>query len=156
MRNSTLVHIERGDSWLMLHRVKKEHDVNKDKWIGVGGGFLENESPEDCARRETYEETGLEIGRLSLRSVVTFVIEGGECEQMFVFTTDDFRGNVKECNEGVLEWIKKSDLYNMDIWEGDKLFLKRIENPDEPFFTLKLVYDKKGKLLSYSFNGEQQ
>ncbi len=155
MRNSTLVHIDNGDSWLMLHRVKKVNDVNKDKWIGVGGGFWENESPEDCARREVYEETGLTVGRLSLRAVVTFVIEGGECEQMFVFTTSDYTGKIKECDEGVLEWVPKKKLYDMDIWEGDKIFLRKIENPSEPFFTLKLVYDKNGKLLESIMNGEQ-
>ena len=133
----------------MLHRIKKENDVNKDKWIGVGGGFMENESPADCAKRETFEETGLKLGVLKLRCLVTFVIEGGECEQMFVFTTTDFSGSIKkDCNEGELEWIEKNRLYDMDIWEGDKIFLKRIENPDEPFFTLKLVYDKKGNLIS--------
>lgn len=156
MINSSLVHIEKDGSYLMLHRVKKEQDLNKDKWIGVGGKFEENESPEDCARREAFEETGLTIGRLSLRSVVTFVIEEGECEQMFVFSTTDFEGNVKDCNEGTLEWVPKQALYDMDIWEGDKIFLKKIEDPGEPFFTLKLVYNKKGKLLEACLNGEEK
>lgn len=156
MRNSTLVHIENCDGeYLMLHRIKKEKDVNKDKWIGVGGGFWENESPEDCARRETLEETGLTLGRLSLRSVVTFVIEGGECEQMFVFTTKEYFGDVKTCDEGVLEWVPKSKLYDMDIWEGDKIFLRKIEDESEPFFTLKLVYDRHGILLEAKLNDEK-
>lgn len=157
MRNSTLVHIEneRGE-YLMLHRIKKENDVNKDKWIGVGGGFWEDESPEDCARRETLEETGLILDRLSLRSVVTFVIEGGTCEQMFVFTTKHFHGNVKTCDEGVLEWIAKDKLLGMDIWEGDKIFLRKIADESEPFFTLKLTYDKNGKLLEAILNGDSE
>lgn len=137
----------------MMHRVKKKNDVNHDKWIGIGGGFLENESPEDCIRREALEETGLTLGHLKLCSIVTFIIEDGVCEHMFLFKCTDFSGTLGECDEGTLEWIPKNDIYSLELWEGDLIFLKRIEN-DCDFFTLKLVYDKNGTLLSAVENGE--
>ncbi|MBQ8369985.1 MAG: NUDIX domain-containing protein [Clostridia bacterium] len=136
----------------MMHRVKKKNDQNQDKWIGIGGGFLEDESPEDCVRREALEETGLTLHDPKLYSVVTFVIENGECEHMFLFKCTEFSGELTECDEGDLEWIDKTALYSLDLWEGDFLFLKKIEN-DCPFFTLKLVYDKAGHLLEAVENG---
>ena len=152
MRNSTLCYIEKNGRYLMMHRIKKANDQNHDKWIGIGGGFLENESPEDCIRREALEETGLTLSNVKLRAIITFVIDGGECEHMFLFKCHDFSGNMIECDEGELEWIKTEELYSLDLWEGDFLFLKKIEN-DCPFFTLKLVYPKSGKLLSAIENG---
>ena len=152
MRNSTLCYIEKEGKYLMLHRIKKANDVNKDKWIGIGGGFEEDESPEDCIRREAVEETGLVLENPVLRSVVTFVIDGGLCEHMFLFKCTDFHGELIECNEGVLEWVDKSMLYSLDLWEGDKIFLRKIES-DCPFFTLKLVYAKDGTLLEAVENG---
>ena len=154
MRNSSLCYIEKDGSYLMLHRIKKENDVNKDKWIGVGGGFLENESPEDCVRREALEETGLVLGDVTLYSVVTFVIEDGETEQMFLFKCKDFSGELTECDEGVLEWVPKENLYNLNLWAGDLIFLKKIENGCD-FFTLKLVYDRNGVLLEATENGSK-
>lgn len=152
MRNSTLCYIECGGCYLMLHRVKKVKDQNKDKWIGIGGGFEEDESPEDCVRREALEETGLTLGEVVLRSVVTFVIEDGECEHMFLFKCSDFSGDLIDCDEGVLEWIPKSAIYDLELWEGDRIFLKKIEE-DSVFFTLKLVYAKDGTLLEATENG---
>ena len=153
MRNSTLCYIEKDGCYLMLHRVKKEHDVNKDKWIGIGGGFEENESPEDCIRREALEETGLILGEVKLRSVITFIVEGGVCEHMFLFKTSDFSGELIECSEGDLEWVKKDKLYSLELWEGDRIFLKKIENECD-FFTLKLVYSENGHLISAVENGD--
>lgn len=154
MRNSTLCYIERDGYYLMLHRVKKIKDQNKDKWIGIGGGFLENESPEECVIREAMEETGLKLNTVKLCSVVTFVIEGGECEHMFLFKCSDFSGELIECDEGVLEWIPKDKLYDLELWEGDRIFLKKIEK-DCDFFTLKLVYAKNGTLLEATENGSK-
>ena len=154
MRNTSLCYIERDGRYLMLHRVKKEHDLNRDKWLGVGGGFLEDESPEDCCVREAFQETGLTLRRPVLRAVVTFVMEEGESELMFLFTCSDFSGELKDCDEGVLEWIPKKDLYGLELWEGDRVFLKKIEKPS-PFFTLKLVYDKDGNLLEAVENGTE-
>lgn len=152
MRNSTLCYIERDGRYLMMHRIRKKNDQNQDKWIGIGGGFLEDESPEECIRREALEETGLTLLNPKLYAVVTFVIEDGECEHMFLFKCTDFTGELTDCDEGVLEWIDKSALYDLDLWEGDFLFLKKIEN-DCDFFTLKLVYDKAGHLLEAVENG---
>ena len=154
MRNTTLCYIEKDGCYLMLHRIKKKNDINKDKWIGVGGAFMDNESPEDCVRREAMEETGLLINDPKLLSVVTFVCEGAETEQMFLFKAFDFGGRLIDCDEGVLEWIPKSKLYGLDLWTGDRIFLRRIENGCD-FFTLKLVYDKNGVLLEAVLNGEK-
>ncbi len=155
MRNTTLCYIEKDGHYLMMHRTKKEHDVNREKWIGIGGGFWEDESPEDCMRREAFEETGLTLGKMRLRSVITFVIEGGECEQMFLFTCRDFSGTIKECDEGELEWVKKDEIYALNLWEGDVIFLRKIEDDTAPFFSLKLIYDKDGTLLSAIENGSR-
>lgn len=152
MRNSTLCYIERDGKYLMLHRIKKANDQNRDKWIGIGGGFEEDESPEDCIRREAFEETGLVLGDVILRSIVTFVIEGGECEHMFLFKCSDFKGQLIDCDEGVLEWVDKAALYSLELWEGDVIFLRNIET-DSPFFTLKLVYAHDGTLLQAVKNG---
>ena len=152
MRNSTLCYIERDGRYLMLHRVKKVNDLNRDKWIGIGGGFEEDESPEDCICREAAEETGLTLINPILRAVVTFVIEGGECEHMFLFKCTEFTGELTDCEEGTLEWVDKSMLYSLDLWEGDRIFLKKIEN-DCDFFTLKLVYSMDGTLIEAVENG---
>ena len=150
--NTSLCYIERDGCYLMLHRVKKENDANHDKWIGVGGGFFEDESPEECCVREAWEETGLTLHAPVLRAVVTFVMEGGESEIMFLFTCSDFSGDLRDCDEGVLEWIPKERLYGLELWEGDRIFLKKIEHPC-PFFTLKLVYDRDGNLIEAVENG---
>ena len=152
MRNSTLCYIERDGQYLMMHRIRKKNDQNQDKWIGIGGGFLEDESPEECICREALEETGLTLHNPRLYGIVTFVIEGGECEHMFLFKCTEFTGELTDCDEGVLEWIDKSALYDLDLWEGDFLFLRKIENGCD-FFTLKLVYNRAGHLLEAIENG---
>ena len=140
MLNTTLCYIERGDEYLMLHRVKKENDINRDKWIGLGGKFEEDESPEECLLREVYEESGLRLTSWRYRGIVTFVNTKCSSEFMHLFTADAFEGTVGPCNEGELEWIKKSELMKLTLWEGDKIFLRLLET-DEPFFSLKLSYD---------------
>lgn len=140
MRNSTLCYIERDGCYLMLHRVKKKNDMNHDKWLGIGGGMEEGESPLDCILRETLEETGLVLHSPSYRGLVTFVSNIYETEQMHVFTSKCFSGEICDCNEGTLEWVKKEDVLKLPIWEGDKIFLDLISNPC-PFFALKLVYE---------------
>ena len=140
MLNTTLIHIEKDNKYLMLHRIKKENDINKDKWIGIGGKFLENESPEECALREAKEETGLTLNKLKYRGIVTFVNSVCQGEYMHLFTCNDFSGELKPCSEGVLEWVDKEKIYSLPIWQGDKIFLKLIDE-DYPFFSLKLVYD---------------
>ncbi len=140
MKNVTLCYIERGDEYLMLHRVKKKNDVNQDKWIGVGGKFEDKESPEDCILRETFEETGLRLTDYRYRGLVTFVNTIYETEYMHLFTATGWEGEIGECSEGNLEWVRKSDVPSLPIWEGDKIFLRLLAD-EEPFFSLKLSYD---------------
>ena len=151
MINTTLCYIERGDEYLMLHRVKKENDINRDKWIGLGGKFEEDESPEECLLREVYEESGLRLTSWRYRGIVTFVNTKCSSEFMHLFTADAFEGTVGPCDEGELEWIKKSELMKLTLWEGDKIFLRLLET-DEPFFSLKLSYDGD-ELISAKLNG---
>ena len=153
MRNTTLCHIEKDGCYLMLHRIKKENDLNRDKWVGIGGKFEDRESPDECNSREVLEETGLTLNSARYCGIVTFVSDKWETEYMHIFHSDDFSGTVKDCDEGVLEWIKKENLYTLPIWEGDKIFLRLIEE-NAPFFSLKLVYE--GDRLVYSaLNGEK-
>ncbi|MGN0446823.1 MAG: NUDIX hydrolase [Acutalibacteraceae bacterium] len=139
MLNTTLIYIENDGKYLMLHRVKKKHDINHDKWIGVGGKCEENESPEECAVREAYEETGLTLLHPQYRGVVTFVCDGVEGEYMHLFTCTEFSGTLRECQEGDLQWIDKNIVPTLPTWEGDRIFLEKIAQPS-PFFSLKLVY----------------
>ncbi len=136
---TTLCYIEAEDSYLMLHRVSKKNDVNKDKWIGVGGHFEEGESPEECLLREVREETGLTLTSWRFRGIVTFTQEGYGTEYMCLYTADGFKGEIRECEEGVLEWIKKDELLKLNLWKGDLIFLKLLKD-DMPFFSLKLSY----------------
>ncbi|MBQ1705295.1 MAG: 8-oxo-dGTP diphosphatase [Clostridia bacterium] len=139
MKQTTLCYIEKDGCYLMLHRVKKEHDENRDKWIGIGGKFQEGESPEDCLLRETKEETGLTLTDYRYRGLVTFVSDEWGTEQMHLFTAGGFSGALRECDEGVLEWIPRERLLSLPMWEGDRIFLDLLER-NEPFFSLKLVY----------------
>lgn len=137
---TTLCYVEKEDSFLMLHRVSKKNDVNKDKWIGVGGHFEEGESPEECLLREVSEETGLTLEAWSFRGIVTFTQEGYGTEYMCLYTADRFSGELKECDEGVLQWVRKEALLSLNLWEGDKIFLKLLKEK-VPFFSLKLRYE---------------
>lgn len=140
MRNTTLCHIEKDGKYLMLHRIKKENDLNQDKWVGIGGKFEDKESPEECNLREVYEETGLRLLNYRYCGIVTFVSDKWETEYMHIFHSDSYEGEIKECDEGVLEWIDKQELLKLPIWEGDKIFLRLMDN-NAPFFSLKLQYE---------------
>ena len=134
--------------YLMIHRIKKQNDINKDKWVGVGGKLEAGETPFDCARREIREETGLLVDKLSYRGLVTFVSNEFGTEYMHLFHTTKFDGALlQECDEGNLEWVDKKDVLLLPLWEGDKIFLDLLDR-DVPFFSLKLVYDKD-KLISH-------
>jgi len=119
---TTLCYIEKDDCYLMLHRVKKAVDINKDKWIGIGGHLEEGESPEECLVRETREETGLELTDYSLRGVITFVTDSYPTEYMFLYTAAGFSGTLLSCDERDLEWVPIKDVEKLPIWEGDKVF----------------------------------
>ena len=150
---STLCYLERDGKYLMLHRVVKKNDVNKDKWIGVGGHFEQDESPEECLMREVKEETGYTLTSYRFRGIVTFVSGDGVTEYMHLFTADGFEGTPAECDEGVLEWVPKDRIDSLNIWEGDKIFF-RLLTTEEPFFSLKLVYDGAGGLVEAILNGK--
>lgn len=145
---STLCYIEDGGQILMLHRTRKENDINRDKWIGIGGRFEDGESPEDCILREAKEETGLTLTSLRFRGIVTFVSDRWETEYMHLFTADDYTGRTAECEEGDLEWVPKEKVRDLPTWEGDRIFLRLLDE-DAPFFSLKLVYE--GERLKAAF-----
>lgn len=152
MLNTTLCYIQKDEKYLMLHRIKKQNDINKDKWIGIGGKFEEGESPEECALREVKEETGLSLKSYEYRGIVTFVSDNNFTEFMHIFWSDNFEGEIIDCDEGKLEWIEKSKLNDFEHWKGDEIFLDLIDKK-VPFFSLKLVY-KSGILLKAILNGK--
>ncbi len=139
---TTLCYLEQDGKWLMMHRIKKEHDVNRDKWIGVGGHAEAYESPEDCLLREVEEETGLRLTSYRFRGLVTFVLLGEETQYMCLYTADRWEGKMAEtCREGVLEWVEKERVPSLNLWVGDLVFFRLLEQ-NYPFFSLKLTYDK--------------
>ena len=141
MKTTTVCYIEQDGKYLMIHRIKKKDDPNKNKWIGIGGKLEAGESPFDCVRREVLEETGLTLDKVNYRGIVTFVSNEFGTEYMHLFTSSDFHGEINTvCDEGVLEWIEKDELYKIPMWEGDKIFLGLLDT-DAKFFSLKLVYE---------------
>ncbi len=140
MAMTTLCYIEKDNKYLMLHRISKEKDINKGKWIGVGGHFEDGESPQECLLREVYEETGLTLINYKFRGLVTFVADKSVTEYMCLYTADEFEGELKECDEGVLEWIEKEKVLDLNIWEGDRIFLKLLLE-ESKFFSLKVEYE---------------
>ena len=151
MINSSLCYVYRGDEVLMLHRTRKQNDINHDKWIGLGGRFEDGESPEECMLREVREETGLTLTSWRYRGIVTFANDRYETEYMHLFTADAFTGELTDCDEGDPVWVKKSELAALPQWEGDKVFLRLLDE-GEPFFSLKLVYSGE-RLLGAVLNG---
>ena len=141
MKMTTLCYIEKEGKYLMLHRVKKHHDINAGKWIGVGGHVENGETPEECLLREVKEETGLRLTSYRLHGLVTFLSDVCEPELMCVFTADAFDGEMVECDEGELAWVEKSDVLGLPTWEGDRVFLERLLSGDERFFSIKLRYE---------------
>lgn len=149
---STLCYIEQDGKYLMLHRTVKENDVNKDKWIGVGGHFEHGESPEECLLREVKEETGYTLTSWKYRGLLTFIYGQDVVEYISLYTADGIAGELVECDEGVLEWVDKEDIYSLDLWEGDKIFFLLLEENRE-FFSLKLVYDTQDVLQYTALDG---
>lgn len=136
---TTLCYIEKDDAYLMMHRIKKEVDINRDKWIGVGGHFEANESPEECLLREVKEETGLTLTSFQFRGLITFCSDRWQTEYMCLYTADGYEGEIGNCDEGTLEWVRKSELGKLHLWTGDRIFFQLLEM-DLPFFSLKLSY----------------
>lgn len=164
---TTLCYLLRDDRVLMLHRVIKKNDENRDKWIGLGGHFEPGESPEDCLCREVREEAGLRLTRYAFRGIITFVIGdplgGGHTEYMHLYTADGFEPDgtfpltaegLPDCPEGVLAWIGRTELEALPMWAGDRIFLRLLWQ-DAPFFSLKLCYDPEGNLLEAVLDGEK-
>ena len=151
MFNTTLCYIKKDGAYLMIHRVKKKNDMNKDKWLGVGGKLEAGESPFDCAKREIKEETGLTVDKLRYHGIITFVSDLYGTEYMHLFSANEFEGEIDyNCDEGTLEWVKIEDVPSLPIWEGDKIFFELMENEDR-FFSLKLCYEGD-KLVSHTLD----
>ena len=150
MNFTTLCYIEKENKYLMLHRTSKKKDGNKDKWIGVGGHFEKGESPEECLLRDVKEETGLELTSYQFRGIVTFISDEWPDEYMCLYTADRYTGDIGNCDEGELVWVEKEKIMDLNIWEGDKIFLKLLME-NQPFFSLKLEY-KGDKLVNTFLN----
>ena len=140
MRLTTLCYMEKDEKYLMLHRTKKQHDFNGGKWIGVGGKFEQNETPEECLLREVREETGLDLVNYTLRGIITFISDEWETEYMYLYTADKWTGELTDCDEGELKWIEKDKVPLLELWEGDRLFLELL-NTENRFFSMKLRYE---------------
>ena len=151
---TTLGYIETRESYLMLHRVKKEQDVNEGKWIGIGGKFEYGESPEECMIREAKEETGLAVTSMKFRGILTFICDKQDPEYICLYTIDGFSGQLKECDEGELLWVPKDEIFGLNLWEGDRIFFDLLQK-DVPFFSLKLCYEGE-QLLEAVLNGEKE
>ena len=145
---TVLAYIEKDDSYLMLLRNKKKHDINANKWIGVGGHLEDGETPTDALIREVKEETGLDVIKYQYKGLIHFNYDDIK-ELMHLYVVSEFKGTLIECDEGTLKYIKKKDLFSLDLWEGDRIFLKKLLS-DEPYFELELNY-LKDKLMSYKF-----
>lgn len=149
---TTLCYVEQDGKYLMLHRVKKKQDVNQEKWIGIGGHFEKDESPEDCLLREALEETGLRLTSYRFRGLVTFLSDRWPTEYMCLYTADGFDGTLTECEEGELVWVPKDEVMDLNLWEGDKIFLRLLQE-ERAFFSLKLRYEGE-TLVEAVLNGK--
>ena len=151
---TTICYLEQQGKYLMLHRTKKQHDINKDKWIGIGGHFEYGESPEEGIQREMVEECGITLSDPKLRGIITFVSDAPVCVYMFLFTATAYKGELlKDCDEGELEWVDKHELLKLPLWSGDKIFLKLL-GTREAFFSLKLCYEGD-KLVKAVLDGNE-
>ncbi|MBP5536117.1 MAG: 8-oxo-dGTP diphosphatase [Bacteroidales bacterium] len=152
MKQTTLCYLEQDGCYLMLHRVKKANDASHDKWIGVGGKCEADESPDECMLREVKEETGLDIDEWRYRGIVTFISDVWPCEYMHLFTASRWHGTERECDEGDLQWVATAELFDLNLWDGDRIFLRLLLDEAQPFFSLKLVY-RGDDLVSAKLDG---
>lgn len=151
---TTLCYIENENQYLMLHRIRKKNDVNHDKWIGVGGKFERGESPEECLLREVKEETGYTLTSWKYRGIITFVYCEDIVEYMSLYTADKYEGTQIDCDEGVLEWVDKDKISELNLWEGDRIFFRLLDERDD-FFSLKLVYNTEDVLQQAVLDGKK-
>ena len=151
MLQTTLCYLEKEDSFLMLHRTSRKDDINRDKWLGVGGKLEQGEAPEECLVREVKEETGLLLLSWDFRGIVTFV-NGEQTEYMYLYTSAHFSGEQKDCDEGALTWVKKEEISCLNLWEGDRIMFRLLEERKE-FFSLKLIYDGDRLLKAEEWSG---
>lgn len=151
---TTLCYIENENQYLMLHRIRKKNDVNHDKWIGVGGKFERGESPEECLLREVKEETGYTLTSWKYRGIITFVYGEDIVEYMSLYTADKYEGTQIDCDEGVLEWVDKDKISELNLWEGDRIFFRLLDERDD-FFSLKLVYNTEDVLQRAVLDGKK-
>ena len=151
MRITTLCYAENGGRWLMMHRTKKDADENAGKWIGLGGHLQEDETPEECVRREVREEAGLELRDLRLRGILTFILPDWGNELTFLYTAKAEDLPLPECAEGVLQWVPMDRVMDLPLWEGDRVFLPLLQS-GSPFFSMKLIYAPGGVLLETSLS----
>lgn len=147
MKETSCGYLIKDHQWLMLLRNRKKNDVNEGKWIGIGGKREAGETMLECMHREILEETGLNAEHLELRGTIYFQYEQMDPEKIYVYTTDSFTGTMQECSEGTLQWISESDILSLDLWEGDRVFLKRLLQKDHQRFCYILSYDRQGNLL---------
>ncbi len=143
---STQVYLIHEGSWLMLLRNKKEHDINRNKWIAVGGRKEADETIEQCAVREVWEETGLTCSKLDYKGKVLFLYDHTEPEEITVYSCEEYTGEVHECDEGTLKWIPQNEILDLELWEGDRIFLKKMLSAEQKPFDLVLHYDENGNL----------
>ena len=149
MKLATLCYIKKDGKTLMLHRTKKENDIHEGKWVGVGGKIEKGEAPEECAVREVFEETGLKAEELKLRGLLTFPdFNNSEDWYGYLYVVEKFSGEIIESPEGDLKWVEDSKLFELDMWEGDELFMRWMM--EDRMFSAKFVYDENEKMKDYS------
>jgi 8-oxo-dGTP diphosphatase len=150
MKLATLCYLRSGGQTLMVHRIKKANDMHQGKWNGLGGKLEPGETPEECAQREITEESGLRAIHLALKGLLTFPAFANEEDwYAFVFVADEFEGELIDSPEGVLQWINDSELMDLDLWAGDRIFLKWLDRPG--FFSGKFIY-QDGQFIDYEVN----
>ena len=148
MKISTLCYIQNKHQTLMLHRIKKKNDMHQGKWNGLGGKLIDGESPEECVKREVLEESGLTIKNPKLHGIITFPkFDKIDDWLVFVYSSNNFNGSLIESDEGELEWINNTKIADLNLWEGDKIFMQWL-NVDK-FFSAKFIYKNK-KLEDYN------
>lgn len=147
MIETTLIYLKRDNKYLMLHRTKKENDINEDKWLGIGGKLKLNETPDECIKREVKEETGLDLISYKRRGYIMFNNTKCETEKIYLYESDDFSGDIIECNEGDLSWVPIDKIMDLNLWEGDRIFLKELINTNKDI-AIEFHYDGD-KLIDY-------